>query len=284
MTDRLRRRPRPVLLVSGALVAIALLLVGALTAFRASDVRAGHPSAAATPPPRVDYAALGDSYSAGIGAEPNDGRCGRSTRAYPALWAAAHRPDSFRFLACSGADTGTVADQVAELAPNTTLISLTAGGNDVGFSDVMIACSLEVLRCAATVKTARQKVQNDLPGALDRLYATIAARAPHARVVVLGYPAFYDVHAAPCPGVLDSNRDRINDGIDLLDQTLAAAAGRHHFVFADPRPAFSDHEICSGHDWLHAVDLSNLAQSYHPTADGQRSGYLPTFAASSGVR
>lgn len=284
MSSPRRRRPRPALLVSGALVAVALLLVGGLTAFRASDVRGGHPSAAPTPPPRVDYAALGDSYSAGIGAEPNDGRCGRSTRAYPALWAAAHRPDSFRFLACSGADTTDVAGQVAELAPSTTLVSLTAGGIDVGFTDVMIACSLEVLRCAAAVKDARAKVEDELPGRLDRLYATISARAPHARVVVLGYPRFYDVTASPCPGVLDSNRSRINDGIDLLDQTLAAAAGRHHFVFADPRPAFTDHEICSGHDWLHAVDLTDLAQSYHPTADGQRSGYLPTFTARAGVR
>lgn len=66
------------------------------------------------------YVALGDSYSSGLGAGNYDGasgNCKRTTRAYPALWAAAHSPQTFAFTACSGARTGDVLS--GQLAPST---------------------------------------------------------------------------------------------------------------------------------------------------------------------
>ena len=49
-------------------------------------------------------------------------------------------------------------------------------------------------------------------------------------------------------------------------------------VFADPRPAFSGHELCDGSGWLNSLTIP-VGNSYHPTATGQASGYLPTFSA-----
>src|SRR4051794_5021967 len=57
------------------------------------------------------YVALGDSYSAGVGSGSYDsasGSCYRSSKAYPAQWAAAHTPSGFSFTACSGAQTTDV--------------------------------------------------------------------------------------------------------------------------------------------------------------------------------
>ena len=111
---------------------------------------------------------------------------------------------------CSGAQTDDVlTKQLAALNADTTLVSITVGGNDVGYVDVLVACTLEgPLRCASEVNSAEDKVRTELPAKLDRLYGAIAIRAPHAKVVVLSYPRLYDVAAAPCPGVLDSSRSQ----------------------------------------------------------------------------
>lgn len=51
--------------------------------------------AAASAQADFGYVALGDSYSSGVGSGNYDsasGNCKRTSRAYPALWAAAHSP------------------------------------------------------------------------------------------------------------------------------------------------------------------------------------------------
>src|SRR5262245_24578488 len=85
----------------------------------------------------VNYVALGDSYSAGVGAgsyESDSGSCRRSDNAYPKLWANNRSPVSFKFVACSGARTDNVLNsQLSALTPDTTLVTITVGGNDAGF-------------------------------------------------------------------------------------------------------------------------------------------------------
>jgi lysophospholipase L1-like esterase len=250
----------------------------------ASLIGIGVTTARTGAPPEVRYVALGDSYSSGLGAGgvSSGGDCDRSSNAYPALWTATHNPESFQFAACSGARTEDVlTKQLTAVNAETTLVSITVGGNDVGYVDVMVACTLEgPLRCASEVDSAEERVRTELPADLDRLYSAIAARAPRAKVVVLSYPRFYDVAAAPCPGVLDSSRSRINAGADLLDETIAAVARRHGFTVADVRPVFADgHEICDHDSWLNSVELFAISHSYHPNGAGQANGYLPVFAA-----
>ncbi len=235
----------------------------------------------------VNYVALGDSYSSGVGAgsyTTDSGSCLRSTKAYPQLWANAHGPSSFVFAACSGAKTTDVtANQLGALTGATSLVSLSVGGNDVGFSDVMLTCVVYGTNaCVAAVNAAENTARTSLPGWLDAVYNNIRSHAPSARVVVLGYPRFYhDVWY--CIGLSSTSRNKINEGADVLDRVISAAASRHGFAFADVRSAFANgHEICDSGSWLHSVDWSNLTQSYHPTASGQSGGYLPAFTAKAG--
>ncbi|MBR7679350.1 lipase, partial [Streptomyces daliensis] len=85
--------------------------------------------------------ALGDSYSSGVGAgdyDPDSGDCKRSANAYPQLWSAANAPSSFDFVACSGATTDDVlSGQLDALSDATGVVSISIGGNDVGFADTM---------------------------------------------------------------------------------------------------------------------------------------------------
>jgi lysophospholipase L1-like esterase len=252
--------------------ASALLLTAALALFGAGSAHAAGPV----------YVALGDSYSSGVGSGSYDsasGSCYRSTKAYPALWAAAHTPSGFSFTACSGAKTTDVINsQLGPLSSATTLVSISIGGNDAGFSDVMTTCVLySDSTCLSRINTARAYATNTLPGQLDAVYNAITAKAPAAQVVVLGYPHFYKL-GTTCIGLSETKRSAINSAADLLDDTTAKRAADHGFTFADVRSTFTGHELCSGSAWLHSLTYPTY-ESYHPTASGQSGGYLPAFAA-----
>ncbi|MGX1674608.1 SGNH/GDSL hydrolase family protein [Streptomyces sp. NPDC055400] len=230
------------------------------------------------------YVALGDSYSSGVGAgsyDSSSGSCKRSTKAYPALWAASHSPSSFSFTACSGARTGDVlSGQMGPLNSGTGLVSLSIGGNDAGFADVMTTCVLQSeSTCVARVNEAKAYVQNTLPGQLDSVYSAITARAPAAHVVVLGYPRFYQLNGSCIAGLTETERAAINGAADLINSTTAKRAADHGFTFGDVTSTFTGHEICSGSAWLHSVNWLDPSVSYHPTAAGQSGGYLPVFSA-----
>jgi lysophospholipase L1-like esterase len=208
----------------------------------------------------------------------------RSTNAYSQLWANAHSPASYVSVACSGAKTTDVsANQLGPLSAATTLVSITIGGNDVDFSGVMEDCVLySTDTCVSEVNQAETEAQTQLPGELDTVYNNIRSHAPNARVVVLYYPRFYD-DKWYCVGLSSTDRNKINEGADVLDGVISAAASRHGFAFADVRSAFgSGHEICDSGSWLHSVDWDDIDQSYHPTADGQSGGYLPVFTSAAG--
>jgi lysophospholipase L1-like esterase len=265
-----RRLPvRPVRLALTAATACTAALTLMLTAAPASAA--------------VNYVALGDSYASGLGAgHYSGGSCDRSSGAYPQLWANANHPASFAFVACSGATTTDVINsQISALSGATTLVSVTIGGNDVGFSNVMITCVLgSTSACVSAVDQAENEASTQLPGLLDTLFSDISARAPNARVVVVGYPEFYDLSKSPgCIGLSTTDRTALNGGADVLDSVIQAAAGRHGFDYADIKAAFGGHEICDSSSWLHSVDWLDLGDSYHPMASGQSGAYYPVFSA-----
>jgi GDSL-like Lipase/Acylhydrolase. len=228
-----------------------------------------------------NYVALGDSYSSGVGSGSylsDSGDCMRSTKAYPYLWAAANAPSSFTFVACSGATTGSVASgQLGALGSSTTLVSVTAGGNDIGFADVMQTCVLSSeATCVNRVNTAISQMRNSLPGSLDSLYGAIRSRAPQAHVVVLGYPRFYKLAGSCIAGLTETERGAINNASDVLNGVLAKRAADAGFTFSSVVDEFTGHELCSGDAWIHSVSIP-VYNSYHPKAIGQSNGYLPAF-------
>ncbi|MFI9025069.1 SGNH/GDSL hydrolase family protein [Streptomyces sp. NPDC053560] len=239
------------------------------------------PASSAQLPAATGYVALGDSYSSGLGAGSYDsgsGSCKRSSKAYPALWAAANSPSSFTFAACSGARTGDVLNgQLGALNSGTGLVSITIGGNDAGFADTMTTCVLQSeSTCLSRVQQARTYINNTLPGQLDQVYNAISAKATAAKVVVLGYPRFYKLSGDCIAGLSEKERAAINAAADDINGVTAKRAADHGFAFGDVNTTFTGHEICSGSAWLHSVTYP-VEESYHPTAAGQSSGYLPVL-------
>ncbi|MFF3764280.1 SGNH/GDSL hydrolase family protein [Streptomyces sp. NPDC001922] len=255
---------------SAILLSAAFALAGAGAAYSAEQAA-----------PR--YVALGDSYSSGVGAgsyDSSSGNCKRSTKSYPALWAAAHAPASFSFTACSGARTGDVlSGQLAPLNSATGLVSISVGGNDAGFADVMTTCVLNSeSTCLQRVRQARQYVATTLPGKLDQVYSAIRGKAPAARVVVLGYPRLYKINGSCIAGLSENERTALNAASDDLNAATAKRAADHGFTFGDVTGTFSGHQICSSDSWIHSVTLP-IDNSYHPKAAGQSGGYLPVFSS-----
>jgi lysophospholipase L1-like esterase len=262
--------------------AVMVSAVGLVTAVSAM------PAAAAS---SVSYVALGDSYSSGLGAGSyisSSGSCDRSTKAYPEQWASANSPASFVSVACAGATTSDVINsQVSALSAGTTLVSITIGGNDAGFSSVMETCVLSFTStCVNAVTAAEAFATTQLPAKLASTLQAIRQHAPNARIVLLGYPDLYDLSkSGSCIGLSTQDRIALNAGADTLDNVMSAAvtkAADPRIVYADVRSQFAGHEICDSGSWLHSVDLLAISSSYHPTASGQMLGYEPVFSRNTG--
>lgn len=211
-----RSRPR----VRAAAVGIAAAGAVLLAAPVALAAPADDPDATAT-----EYVALGDSYSAGFGLvpfsdEPAAG-CFQALANYP------HRIAESLGLAlddrtCSGAVTANIRDveqvtatgatapvQSDSLSETTDVVTLTIGGNDLGFADIATSCvaaspvgplllddsaancrSLYVVDAGGfEVDILKDRIDTIVAPALDATFKLIAEKAPNAEVVVVGYPA-----------------------------------------------------------------------------------------------
>jgi lysophospholipase L1-like esterase len=274
--------------VAGAALTAASVTAATVLTASAGVTRTVRAAALLPVPPPVRYVALGDSYAAGTGAADDTaarGGCARSADAYPERWAAHHAHASFVSAACDGATTaGVLSGQVHALSARTTLVSLTVGGDDAGFSHVLKACVLQFWgsACHSAVSAAGAFIARTLPGRLDATLQAIRARAPAAKVVVVGYPDLYDLSRSfGCLGLSAARRTALDRGADALDRALSVAAARNGAVFADVRGEFAGHEICDSSPWLYAVTFP-FGDSYHPTTAGQERGYLAAFSAAAG--
>jgi len=260
---------------------LACLVISSLLSLIAAT-----PAAAAAPHTDWDYVALGDSYSAGVGASGQSGLCLRSANGYPGRWEAANDPKSYRSVACSGATTDTLRlTQLWPLTKGTDLVTLTIGGNDAGFASTVISCTLSSdSACADTVESAMESARDDLPAKLDATYADIRRKAPNARVVVLGYPVLFDVTTAYCGvgGMSIPKRKSINSGAVELNKLIAARVRAAGLIWSDVADEFAGHGICGASPWLNGLTVIPATNSFHPNGSGYRYGYLPALNAALG--
>jgi lysophospholipase L1-like esterase len=266
-----------------------ILLVATLLAVVGGTV-AAVPSWADTP---VVYAALGDSYASGVGAPPYDptsGGCRQSPRSAARLWAESHGA-SFTFAACSGATTTDVINnQLAGLTSATTLVTITIGANDLHVLEGAITCVTQGdAACLQVVNAAEAAIVTTVRQQLENTYAQIKAKAPNARLIVLGYPRPFELTPS-CPqtvspftpsGIDVYSRGLANHAADLLDQVTQDRAVAAGATFVDVRSAFAGHGICSDSPWIQAI-ANPIDDSGHPTAEGYRSGYLQPLLAVTG--
>src|SRR5438270_9593418 len=127
----------------------------------------------------AQYVDLGDSYACGVGTRvfySESGSCKRSPEAYGPKVSAA-KGYALSFQACSGAKTTDVnANQLGTLSSTTALVTISIGGNDAGFSNVILNCALYYFTCGSAINEANSFIANKLGGVLDTTYNNIRSR------------------------------------------------------------------------------------------------------------
>lgn len=219
------------------------------------------------------YVALGDSFSSGVGARTyyKDGtQCYRSPKTFGALVAADYGL-SLTLVACSGATTADVLrDQVSSLASSTRYVSLTIGGNDLGFSSAITECALPswFSNCTRAVNGGLTVLRNQLPARIDTVLGTIRTRSPRAKVVVAGYPHLFNGDDCNLATFFSgSEMQRINTATDELNTLLRTKSSDAGMTYVDPVPNFSGHAVCDDPEWINGLSYPTV-NSFHPNVAG----------------
>lgn len=235
-----------------------------------------HPSQA------VNYVALGDSYSSGVGAEDYDtasGSCKRSINAYPQRWVkdfSLEPVTAFTFTACAGAKIADVeSKQLGSLGQETTMVTMSIGGNDVGFEKIVTACLANNIRllqgnaCNQAIRDV-EKSKRWLPKKLNTLYEKIQEKAPNAQVFIFGYPRILELGDCGFFSFSDSIRRNMAKATSTLNGIIRDVAIKNGFTFIDGELVFKGHGVCShGPDGPWITDIRSIFGAYHPTRDGQ---------------
>lgn len=256
-------------------------------------------TAAATPVSAVTrYVALGDSYASGPGipaqrADPAG--CQRSTHNYPAFLARALGIGDYTDVSCGGARTdnmtapqpvwpGPNPAQFDALRPDTNLVTVTIGGNDINIGDLWLTCarlgSTDPLGnpcqrhiTASGTDPYAQRIATVAPK-IARVLEGIRQRSPQARVLVVGYLRVLP-SAVGCYPVLPIARGDVPyvDGVEQeLTAMLARQANDHGAVFVDSYTHSLGHDACRqpGVNWVEGTTPTSAASPFHPNALGMQ--------------
>jgi lysophospholipase L1-like esterase len=243
------------------------------------------------------YVALGDSYTSGPGVgqpEPGGSACGRSLVNYPHL-VAEELDLSLTDASCGGATVadvtgaqstlgGIVPPQLDAIGPDTAVVTVSLGGDDIGFSSIIANCvaltPIGPTRVGTTcaghyapsgndqLAAAVSRTATSLGAALDGVHAA----APRAVVLVVGYPAILPPSGACWPWLPFTNADAgYLRGVEQhLNTMMAATAALHGARFVDLGPTSSGHDACAGADqrWIEPLEGAN-GTPVHPNKAGE---------------
>lgn len=253
-------------------------------------------------PAYADYVALGDSYAAlGDSREPTGtpAACGRNLGNYPhqldanpavgeltdATCGAARIPDLAGSQTLGTApNTIAVPPQLDALDAGTDLVTLSIGGNDVGFGTI-VGCITAPLSGGAA-KDCRALLDADVTagiervfgedGEIDEVYDAIETAAPNAKVVATQY--------LPLMPAEDEDGCQITDAFGAanlqwareiaadINDAVDSAAQRNGRISVLPVDTTVDRSACAPVDqrWTDFLGQTPGSAQMHPTALGQR--------------
>ncbi|WP_406010885.1 SGNH/GDSL hydrolase family protein [Streptomyces sp. NBC_00637] len=238
------------------------------------------------------YVALGDSYTSGpLIPRQVDANCARSDHNYPSIVADRLRTATFKDVSCAGATTehmwkaqGTNGPQLDAVGRNTDIVTVQIGGNDIGFGSIIGTCAQLAAQdptgdpcrrhynasgvdqlTVATVKTAPK---------VARVLQAVHARAPHARILVVGYPDLLPDDGSGCaPSVPFATQDfpYLRDTGKRLNQMLRLVARWNHAEYVDTYGPTIGHDMCKSpaERWIEPLQPASPAAPAHPNAKGE---------------
>jgi lysophospholipase L1-like esterase len=235
------------------------------------------------------WAAIGDSYAAGIGAGKlidNEG-CSRYDQSYPSqmesddgLGDSLDR--TFAFLACSGAvSNDVITKQLPKVEDGQDVITLSAGGNDVNLIRILNQCVYQfptILElCETALAETEKEIDTVLPGNLDALLeATKKKLSPEGSIFVTGYARFFGTGTMQCDNIswsifprpnkvylTQDHRNAMNRLVLKANTQLKEAVNR-----AGPQVVFVDY------DWYFELIQGRFCEDHITETASNRQGLL----------
>jgi lysophospholipase L1-like esterase len=225
------------------------------------------PPAAQTFPPGSLYVAMGSSFASGPGvthaAEGSPQRCGRSNDNY------AHQLSRMRQMllvdvTCGGATTRFLLGPWEELpaqldavSADTRLVTITIGGNDLGYMSGLFRASCAQPPCQAVVAPSEQ-AYSELAARMDQIVSTIRARAPEARIVFVDYP-----HVLPAQGICaatpmtEADANMAREIARRLIAITAEVAARNNTDLLQASRLSENHDACATEAWMNGSTNPN---------------------------
>lgn len=273
-------------------VLAGLLLVA--TAGCADSMEPPAPAPQAEQPEQLQYAALGDSYTAApyvVSTDVANG-CLRSEHNYPSL-VADRLGAELTDVSCGSADTadvngsqrtlgsGVQPPQIEAVTAGTDLVTVGLGGNDGKlFGRLVSQCPItgprgetygRSGRCGYMPEAVTDKLLQGTQRDLTRVLREVKRRAPEALVVLVGYPRL--LGAAPCkelPIAAADLQGAAQVAVRLRDAQLGAARAAG-VEFVDMHRLSRTHDACSEEPWVRGVDSDQHdGAAMHPTTAGQK--------------
>ena len=238
------------------------------------------------------YVALGDSYSAASGnvpPDPSSPLCLRSTVNYPHVIAAAVHAQ-LTDVTCGGAETKDyaasqypgVAPQLDAVQSSTQLITMTIGGNDSGvFLDSILECGTAGVSTLGQGHPCQDRYGSSFddtirtttyPSLVNALKA-VRAKAPHARVAILGYPWIVPTSGGCFPQLPLASGDipYLREEQATLNDAVRRAAKATGATYVDMSVVSDGHDACQpiGTRWIEPVLFGTNPVIVHPNALGE---------------
>jgi lysophospholipase L1-like esterase len=266
----------------GAAVAVGAVVVGATA-----------PAAQASGP--GTYVAMGDSYSAGSGILPLDPSasllCARSTANYPHVLAASAGLQ-LDDVTCGAAETKDyarsqypgVAPQLDALDAGTGLVTMTIGGNDSNtFIDAILACGSAGIGTLGFGHPCQSLYGSSFDDTVDTVtypavkaaLQAVRAKAPNARVAILGYPWILPAAADPAcfakMPIASGDVPYLRDLQTHLNSAVQRAARETGATYVDLSGVSEGHDACAPAStrWIEPVLFGTNFVPVHPNALGE---------------
>ncbi|GAB2654669.1 SGNH/GDSL hydrolase family protein [Prescottella soli] len=240
---------------------------------------------------KVRYVALGDSRAAGPSLDriAQTNGCKRSDLGYPNLVARGVDAASFLNLSCSGArtenvtntpqqtSTGAVPPQIDRMPSDTTLVTVSIGGNDIRWPTLISRCYASGPGGDAGCRTNPAFIRDAVVALADigpKVWSTLVAirvKAPAARIVLVGHGGIFgDRGCWPNLPISDADAVWVNGFFAMFNGVLATAAATSGAEFVDVATTSHGHDACAAPDqrWFEGRQAGPSASPLHPNAAG----------------
>ncbi|MDH6116116.1 SGNH/GDSL hydrolase family protein [Kitasatospora sp. GAS204B] len=202
--------------------------------------------------------------------------------------------------------------QLNALSPGTELVTLGIGGNDLGTSDLGIADVIATCIGGAVVNPAgtpckdvyehghwawdwssasftwqygEDTLVDRINGAAPQLASVlqqIHAKAPGAKVLLVGYPSVLPADASTCAGrqpVTVGDVAYLHGILDQVNTMLADTAAANGATYVDTATPTTGHDVCSDDRWVEGALPGSPAVPFHPNATGEQAMANAVLAA-----